>query len=99
MSGESGSQDLLLIIFLVNLGLQPLSAARFGRAHLGLPMMARVRSRMPSIVSSPDAAMLDRPAAGRLLVSSRQACSVVMSRVATTRVPGASRYAQPAGGG
>src|SRR5438034_3304029 len=66
-----------------------------GHAHLGVPMIARVRRRMLMIALSPDAARRAVPAAGRLLVSSRQACSVVMARLATAHGPGWSRNSHP----
>src|ERR1035441_10246318 len=67
-----------------------------GHAHLGEPMITRVPRRMPVTALSPEAVRRDRPAAGRLLVSSRHACSVVRLSRATTRAPGSSWYSHPA---
>ena len=64
-------------------------------AALGVPMIARVRSRMLVIALSPEAARAAFAAAGRLLVSSRQACSVLMVRRATMRGPGWSPNSHP----
>jgi hypothetical protein len=63
---------------------------------LGEPMIARVRRRIPVTALSPDAVRRDCPAVGRLLVSSRHACSVVRLSRATTRAPGSSWYSHPA---
>src|SRR5262249_60289720 len=61
---------------------------RLDHACFGAPMIARVRSRVAMIATSPEASSCGSSAAGRLLVSSRQACSVLIANLATPRMPG-----------